>query len=180
MRTVDFEDTSGAVRETVWQLYETSFPAHERRSRTAQEKAFADGRARSKVMLDDDGEVTALMFYWLHADMVYVEFLAVNPAMRGRNIGSGVVERLLELHPGKLVILEIEPPQEETAVRRLRFYERLGFVRNPYDYIHPSYRRGADACPHELVLMSHGRIATEEEFSGFTEFMRETVWEYAD
>ncbi len=180
MRIVDFKDTSGAVREKVWRLYEESFPAHERRSLTAQEQAFADCRARSKVMLDDEGEVMALVFYWLHAGMGYVEFLAVNPAMRGRNIGSGVVERLLELYPGKLVILEIEPPQEEMAVRRLHFYERLGFVRNPYNYIHPSYRKGTDACPHELVLMSHGRIATEKEFSGFTEFMREVIWEYAD
>ena len=121
MRIVDFKDTSGAVREKVWRLYEESFPAHERRSLTAQEQAFADCRARSKVMLDDEGEVMALVFYWLHAGMVYVEFLAVNPAMRGRNIGSGVVERLLELYPGKLVILEIEPPQEEMAVRRFIF-----------------------------------------------------------
>ena len=96
---MDFKDTSGAVREKVWRLYEESFPAHERRSLTAQEQAFADCRARSKVMLDDEGEVMALVFYWLHAGMVYVEFLAVNPAMRGRNIGSGVVERLLEHYP---------------------------------------------------------------------------------
>ena len=84
---MDFKDTSGAVREKVWRLYEESFPAHERRSLTAQEQAFADCRARSKVMLDDEGEVMALVFYWLYAGMVYVEFLAVNPAMRGRNIG---------------------------------------------------------------------------------------------
>ena len=67
MRIVDFKDTSGAVREKVWRLYEESFPAHERRSLTAQEQAFADCRARSKVMLDDEGEVMALVFYWLHA-----------------------------------------------------------------------------------------------------------------
>ncbi len=79
MRIVDFKDTSGAVREKVWRLYEESFPAHERRSLTAQEQAFADCRARSKVMLDDEGEVMALVFYWLYAGMVYVEFLAVNP-----------------------------------------------------------------------------------------------------
>lgn len=166
---MDFKDTSGAVREKVWRLYEESFPAHERRSLTAQEQAFADCRARSKVMLDDEGEVMALVFYWLYAGMVYVEFLAVNPAMRGRNIGSGVVERLLELYPGKLVILEIEPPQEEMAVRRLHFYERLGFVRNPYNYIHPSYRKGTDAwsarigaheprphCDRERILRIYG------------------------
>lgn len=178
MRIVDFKDTSGAVREKVWRLYEESFPAHERRSLTAQEQAFADCRARSKVMLDDEGEVMALVFYWLYAGMVYVEFLAVNPAMRGRNIGSGVVERLLEVYPGNSSF-------SKSNLRRRRpygasFLRTARIVRNPYNYIHPSYRKGTDACPHELVLMSHGRIATEKEFSGFTEFMREVIWEYAD
>ena len=35
---MDFKDTSGAVREKVWRLYEESFPPHERRSLTAQEQ----------------------------------------------------------------------------------------------------------------------------------------------
>ncbi len=87
----------------------------------------------------------------------------MNPAMRGRNIGSGVVERLLELYPGKLVILENRTSAGEMAVRRASFYERLR-IRSQSRTI-TSHRfptvKGTDACPHELVLMSHGALRPE-------------------
>ena len=50
------------------------------------------------------------------------------------------------------VILEIDPPVDDISIRRLHFYERLGFVANPYQYIHPSFRK--PFTPHRLVLMS--------------------------
>ncbi len=180
MKILNFRDVPETLHEAVWALYEESFPAHERRSRKAQETACSDREARSEVMLDDDGTLMAIMFYWLHGDTVYVEFLAVNPALHGRSIGSRVIGKLLETYPGKLVVLEIEPPEDEMSVRRLHFYERLGFVRNPHPYTHPSYRKGADAHPHDLVIMSHGRPVSDGEFDGFLGFMKDVVWQYAD
>ncbi len=180
MKVSDIREIPAALREKVWELYEESFPEHERRTRSAQATAFADPSAHSEVWLGEEEELAGIAFYWLFDDTVYLEFLAIHPSMRGHRIGSGIIDALLTRYPGKRMILEIEPPVEELAARRLRFYERLGFVRNPYAYTHPSYRKGEHACPHELVIMTHGRIATPEAFARFTDFMRRVVWQYAD
>ena len=50
-------------------------------------------------------------------------------------------------------MLEAEPPEEGMRARRVDFYERNGFVRNPQKYIQPAYREGGDEV--ELVLMSY-------------------------
>lgn len=180
MKILDFKELPDSMQDKVWVLYEGSFPGHERRSRNAQLAALSDERAYSKIIVGEQDEIMALAFYWLHTDFVYVEFLAVNPAMRGQNIGTEAVEGLLEPYPGKLAILEIEPPEDDMTIRRRRFYERLGFVLNPCPYTHPSYYTGENAHPHRLSLMTRGRRITETEFGHFTDFMKETVLSYSD
>lgn len=74
-------------------------------------------------------------------------------------------------------MLEIDPPETEIAVRRLRFYERLGFVRNDYHYVHPSFQRPYE--PHQLVLMSYPKAMTDEECRSFERFVRDPVLRYS-
>ena len=62
----------------------------------------------------------------------------------------------------KMIILEVEPPTEEIAVRRVRFYERNGFFFNDYPYIQPSMGEGRKETP--LFLMSTERKIDEEEY----------------
>ncbi len=76
-------------------------------------------------------------------------------------------------------MLEIDPPEDERSERRLRFYERLGFVRNDYPYVHPSYRR--PFSPHPLVLMSYPGPLDREAARGFADFVRERILQrYSD
>ena len=74
----------------------------------------------------------------------YVEHLAVSPRLRGQNMGSKALAAFCQ---GRRVILEIDPPEDEISVRRQHFDQRLGFVANPYAYIHPSFRRPASTKP---------------------------------
>ena len=74
--------------------------------------------------------------------------------------------------------MEIDPPEDEISVRRQHFYQRLGFVVNPYAYIHPSFRRPFH--PHRLVLMSYPEALTYEEARGFADFIRERVLRYSE
>lgn len=180
MELRDIRESTPELWSKVWNLYEDSFPAHERRSREAQLKAFDDPDAYGRIVMDEDGELAAILFYWLYESNVYVEFLAVDPRMRGRNIGTAVVEKILALHPGCTVILEIEPPEDEITLRRLHFYERLGFVANDYHYVHPSYRTGDKAFAHRLTLMTHGSNLAPDEFQTFRRFMESTVLKYSD
>ena len=78
----------------------------------------------------------------------------------------------------RYVILEIDPPEDDISIRRRHFYERLGFVANPYQYIHPSFRK--PFTPHRLVLMSYPGAITYEEARNFADFVREVVLRYSE
>ena len=97
-------------------------------------------------------------------------------ALRGRNMGSQALTAFCR-KVGR-VILEIDPPVDDISIRRRHFYERLGFVANPYEYIHPSFRK--PFTPHQLILMSYPGPLTYDEARGFADFVRETVLGYSE
>ncbi|WP_296005243.1 GNAT family N-acetyltransferase [uncultured Alistipes sp.] len=154
-------------------IYREAFPRRERRDDATQAAALADPAFRAEgIWLND--KIAGLVFYWEHPEFHYIEHLALSPAMRARNIGSEVLETFCR---NRRVILEIEPPEDTLTVRRLRFYERAGFVANPHSYIHPSY--GEPAEPHRLVLMSSPKALGDDEVRVFADFVRERVMGYS-
>ncbi len=164
----------------VWNLYLGSFPAPEIRTAGAHERATGDAEFHPKIAVDSAGQLLGLLFYWEHDGCVYIEHLAVNPARRGQRIGSRILEHFLAEHAASRIVLEIDPPQDELSLRRLRFYARLGFVANDYPYLHPSFRTGDAARPHRLVLLSYGTPLSEAEYGMLTEYVRERVLRYVD
>lgn len=179
METTEFKFAAPQLREAAHELYEESFPEKERRSRAAQEAAAMDDAARCRI-ITDDGSLAAIVYFWLSPEMLYLEFLAVAPSMRGQSIGAELLRTLRAEYPDRRIVLEIEPPIDGLALRRLGFYRRNGYVANGYDYVHPSYRLGEAACPHPLVVMSHGTPLSREEYDAFLRFMRDTVLPYSD
>ena len=47
----------------------------------------------------------------------------------------------------KPIILEVERPVSQDAVRRIDFYESLGFHLNVFDYIQPPIDEGSEVDP---------------------------------
>lgn len=158
----------------VWDLYEESFPACERWDAASYDRALADPAFEADA-IHLDGAVAGLLFHWTTDHFHYVEHLAVSPRLRGQHLGSRALEAFCR---DRRVILEIDPPEDGISIRRLHFYERLGFVANPYDYIHPSYR--APFHPHRLVLMSRPEPLTDDEVRRFADFIREHVLSYSE
>lgn len=157
----------------VMAFYRTSFPPCEQRSDEDYAAALADPAFRADA-IRRDGRTVGLLFHWQYGDTSYIEHLAVAPALRGAHIGA---DALAEFCRDRRVVLEIDPPETEIARRRQRFYERAGFVVNPYLYIHPSY--GDPAEPHRLVLMSRPAPLTNDEARDFADFVREHVLRYS-
>lgn len=178
MKLIDMEEAPLAIREQAWTLYTESFPDYERRSRQAHHAATEDAEFRSKIAVGDNGELIALLFYWIHEGLLFIEHIAVDHSMRGNNIGSKLISELRAKHSDETVILEIDPPIDEISKRRLEFYQRLGFVENDFQYVHPSYARGDNALPHNLVIMSHKRKLTDEEFAEFKDYLYNTILTY--
>ena len=106
---------------------------------------------------------------------VYVEHFCILPELRGMGCGRRALELLQGM--GKRIVLEIDPPEDAIAVRRKGFYERCGFVANPYPHIHPPYHRGNGG--HALVVMSWPGALPPKEYSAFAQYLQSRVMDGA-
>lgn len=180
MKLIELGCASSELQEQAWRLYVDSFPAHERWSREAFARARQDERFHTEIAVSENGKLLALLYYWIYGKTLYVEFLAVEPDMRGQNTGSELIGKLIADNPGFKILLEIDPPIDEVSIRRLGFYERHGFVPNGYEHIHPSYISGEAAHPHLLIVMTHGGTITSQEFMEFRTFLLDVLERYGD
>lgn len=148
--------------DQVYTLMEESFPKDEYRDYQKQKELFRN--PGYQILIEKDPElqgIKAFLAAWEFETFIYVEHFAVNPALRNGGVGSRML-RTLTKDAGKIIILEVEPPTEEMAVRRVGFYERNGFFFNDYPYIQPSMGEGRKETP--LFLMSTERKIDEEEY----------------
>lgn len=174
LQFIPFKSRADKGWDEAWALYETSFPDCERWNAADYDRAFGDPHFEADGIWRGE-EFIGILFHWKAGDFHYVEHLAVSPCLRGQNMGSKALAAFSE---GKRVILEIDPPEDEISIRRLHFYRRLGFVENPQEYIHPSFRKPFHA--HRLVLMSRPGLLTNEEARDFADFVRERVLLYSE
>lgn len=156
------------------EIYRRSFPYKEQRSEEDHIRALADPAFRAEGIWRGD-EFVGILYYWHTDEWDYVEHLAICASLRGQNLGSEVFGTFCR---DRRIILEIDPPVDEISIRRLHFYRRLGFVENPHEYIHPSYRQPFE--PHRLVLLSRPTPLTDDEARRFADFIRETVLRYTE
>ena len=143
-----------------WDLYNQSFPEDEKRGLDLQKEIMSHPAFRIRHYKSDDlyqGFINTFHF----TDFVFVDHMAVVPEVRGSGIGSSIMRELLESE-GKPVLLEVERPVNCDAVRRIRFYESLGFHLNVYDYIQPLMEEGKNDVP--LFLMSYPRRLEMADF----------------
>lgn len=175
IRFIPFESPADKGWQEAWELYENAFPYKERRSPDDHLRALADPQFEADGIWTDDG-LAGIIYHWkFDGETRYVEHLAISPSLRGQNMGSKALTAFCE-RAGR-VILEIDPPVDEISIRRLHFYQRLGFVENPQEYLHPSFR--APFVTHKLVLMSYPLPLADDEARHFADFVRETVLRYS-
>ena len=168
LQFIPFESRSDKGWAEAWDLYEESFPRCERWNAQGYDRAFGDPRFEADGIWRGE-EFIGILFHWNAGAYRYVEHLAVSPALRGQNMGSKALTAFCR-KVGR-VILEIDPPVDDISIRRRHFYERLGFVANPYEYIHPSFRK--PFTPHQLILMSYpGPLHTTKPAASRTSYGR--------
>lgn len=144
-------------------IYSVSFPVYEQRDELQQIKAIGDSRYHLLVTIKNEN-LLGFIAYWDFDTYVYIEHLAVNPAFRGESIGTTMLKTFDDVVK-KQVLLEIDPVEDEVSEKRLRFYERLGYKKNPYTHTHPPYDSSFE--PHKLIVLSLGRELSEDEYNLF-------------
>lgn len=170
MNIVRLQSADTALFEQAIALYAISFPYHEQRESASQRGIMAHD-AYHFGLIHEGGAFAGLILYWETDAFLYVEHFCMLPECRGRGLGSQALALLTQA--GKTVILEIDPPVDDPAKRRKRFYEKAGFLENPYPHIHPPYHVGFKG--HDLVVMSLPRTISQEEYNAFARYLSDVV-----
>lgn len=145
----------------VFEILEYSFPKSERRDQNEHFAEFNRHTFRSMVL--DNGTVLGFMNFWELHGFIYLEHFAVAKELRGQGLGAYLMDELKKISGARPLILEAEPPeQSDIAARRVRFYERLGFVLNGYKYLQPPYSGSEQPLP--LSIMSFPNALSRTEF----------------
>lgn len=144
------------------QLMTDAFPPEERRP-IEQQRAYTDHNPlfHSNAVVEN-GQFAGLINYWQLDGFLYFEHLATCPSLRGGGLGKRILETLCA-NAALPIILEVEPPTNEIASRRIGFYRRCGFsLWDKQTYMQPSYAPGLPSIP--LLLMAYGDIDEEQDF----------------
>ena len=160
--------------DSVFQLMEVSFPKEEHRPYTAQKALLQKPAYDIYTLADTDRQLKAFMAVWDFPSLLYVEHFAVNPACRNGGIGAKMLQEMSERF-GKMLCLEVEPPENELAVRRVRFYQRNDFYFNDYPYIQPAMAKHLSAIP--LYIMTSGKAINQTEFHQIKDLLYTHVYE---
>lgn len=159
--------------ERVFAIMKASFPDSERRTYAGQKELLSDPHYRLITETDRNGKTIAFLAAWEFPLFRFVEHIAVDPAIRGGGIGGRLMTAYIE-ESLKPILLEVEPPTTDLAKRRIKFYERLGFLFNHFEYVQPPLQTGQDDLP--LQIMSYPQSLTEAEFSLFKDILYTKVY----
>ena len=157
--------------DNIFSILQESFPKDEYRTRDEQEALF--DLSEYRVYLErSSAEASPRGFaaVWVLNDFCFLEHLAVDSRFRNQGIGEGLLRDLLARFDGR-ICLEVELPETETAIRRIGFYERCGFILNRYPYMQPAMSKGQNAVP-LWIMTSWGALEQTDFFA-----IRDTLYE---
>ena len=163
-------DTNERLWEEAFTLCESAFPSEERRDRGEILRVMKNSDYHFCVLLEGE-ELCGIVLYWEIGELIYLEHLATLPEKRCSGLGTAALELLKQ--EGKMIILEIEPPQDELTRRRLGFYSRNGFARAPYRHIQAKYHEGDPDV--ELVILSYPEVIEKEDYDSFYSYLQRYV-----
>lgn len=148
----------------VLKLYNSAFPEDEKRlyaDVTDFRKFACKRKGRFEILIAEDDAENFLGFitYWKFDKFVYIEHFAVEEVSRGTGVGTALLSALSEI-VGDNLLLEVEPPVDDTTRNRVRFYEKSGFhLFDGFRYIQPPYSPLQNGL--ELKLMLKGTFVPD-------------------
>ena len=154
--------TDHALYLFVEKLLQSAFPKDERRD-DAQQRAYTDRNPKFHCLLIRDfDQPVGLLTYWDFADFVYIEHFAIHENYRNKGYGQKVMEFIINEIKG-MIVLEAEEPSDDITYRRIRFYQRLGFVMQDVPYQQPPYRSEDQWFPMKLMTLREKNFSLEYE-----------------
>ena len=163
METIKLRDIKHPYFARAWALYEEAFPLEERRLIISQITIMNHPNYHFELILQDDCFL-GILLWWGFDDLRYIEHFATLPAHREKGYGKEILESFIQ-RDSRLIVLEVELPDEEIEQRRIQFYERIGFHLTDHYYQQPVYHEGDQ--PLQLLMMSYPICISAEELAHF-------------
>lgn len=151
---------SGKRLDEIHALYETAFPAGEKKPFSMIVSGQGTGLVEI-LSMEENNRFLGLAIMAKAGDRVLLDYFAIADEVRGHGAGSAALQALRERYQGMRIIIEIESTkcvdEEELALRtrRKKFYLRNGFTMLPY-YI--------DLWGTEMEMLSNGQPCPYEEY----------------
>lgn len=154
-------------------LLKATFPPEEYRDLKELRSYTDQNQLFKNHLIYDDNKVVGFITYWQFDQFYYVEHFAIDPQLRNGGYGEKVLKHLqTELH--QPIVLEVEHPTDELSTRRIKFYERNGFVLWTADYEQPPYKKGYSALP--MYLMVYGSLNEQTHYQAIKQALYRTVY----
>ena len=146
-------------------LYTAAFPSCERREVPDWLKCIAHKANEPFTLwgIFQDELFAGFISSWDFGNFVYCEHFAVKQAIRGAGIGAKTMSLLKENVGERPLVLEVETPDNEMAIRRIGFYQRQGFVVDQTTYMQPPYRKEDEWFELKLMTTNPTFLATHFE-----------------
>ena len=159
--------------DNFFELMEEAFPSIERRNYEDQKELLDEIEYEIIVNKNEKQSINAFLANWKFNEFNFIEHFAVAKELRGHGLGSLMLKDYLS-KSNKLIFLEVELPQDKTSIKRLEFYERLGFYLNDFYYLQPPMQKQYDFLP--LKVMSYPRAVDNSEFIKFKNIVYDKVY----
>ena len=146
----------------VEELMQTAFPQQERRNADLQ-REYTDNKLHFHTFVILKGNLPiGLLTMWKLESFHYIEHFAIHENYRNKGYGQKVMEFIINEIKG-MIVLEAEEPSDDITYRRIRFYQRLGFVMQDVPYQQPPYRSEDQWFPMKLMTLRENNFPLEYE-----------------
>ncbi|MGL4992519.1 MAG: GNAT family N-acetyltransferase [Bacteroidales bacterium] len=117
------------------------FPAELRRDFNKLYKLIESEPRFNCIAIRYQGNVIGFISFWEidgECAFTFGEHMAIIPEMQNKNIGSCILLKFIQSSK-KPIVIEVEPPISETSVKRVRLFQKCGFIFHNEFYEQPAY-----------------------------------------
>ena len=148
--------------DDVIKLYIDSFAESERKDIEKLKWLIVNEPRMNLCSVMIENKFSGFIIYWILDGFYYWEYFTILSNIRNQNIGKKVLDWVKNNLEG-VIILEVEEPLDDIKSRRIKYYERNGYVIVDKTYRQPCYKTlGVD---YPLWIMSNQQTENTEKYT---------------
>lgn len=138
------------------EIYLSSFPKDEIRNYDLVEQMAGKENFEFFVVYlsEKESQPIGIISLWRFEEFLFIEHFAIEKSLRNKGYGSKIITKVVQDN-SLPIIIEVEPPITQKALKRIEFYKKLDFSLLNFYYLQPAYSKTQN--PIELRLMTNDK-----------------------